>query len=154
MFSKATLYLTVTCVGAPACLDNQCDQISDEPVRYTDGHTNESRTFYQSSTRNEPHLRFPAARHFHMEHGLRDTPVQVDVWVSFKPDGIPESKAAGDQAWVTVDAKHIEIRNKTCADFFLRVEASAEPGAIETQNRDAAAPDAAAFDAAPPVNDD
>jgi hypothetical protein len=150
MLSKATLYFVLTCVGAPACLDNQCDQIDDEPVRYTDGHTNAERTFYQSSTRNEPHLRFPAARHFHLEHGLREAPARVDVWVSFNPTGRPESKAAGDQAWVTVTDDHIEIRNKTCADFFLRVEASTEPGAgVETQGPDAAAPDAA-----PPVNDD
>lgn len=132
------------CVGTPACLDNQCGQIDGTPVRYTDGHTNAERTFYQSSARGEPHLRFPAERRFQMEHGLRDTPVRVDVWVSFNPAGEPESKAAGDQAWVTVKPDYIEIRNKTCADFFLRVEASTEPGAaVEMESRDAAAPDAA-----------
>ncbi len=114
------------------CLDNRCEQINDEPVRYTDGHTNAEGTFYQTSTPDEPFLRFPAAREFHLEHGLRDTPVDVSVFLSFSADGKPQSLAAGDQARLTIEPDYISVSNNTCADFFLRLTAWAEPPRAET----------------------
>lgn len=122
-------------VTTSACLDNKCDQITDEPALYTDGHTNASGTLYQSSTPGTPLLRFPAGRIFNMEHGLRSAPVDYAVRVSFNQMGTPESEAAGDQAWVTVTPKYISVRNKTCADFFVRVVAWTDPAdALESPN--------------------
>lgn len=123
--------LTVsTCLAslalASACLDNKCAQIDEEPVRYTDGHTNAERTFYQSSTPDEPPLRFPAARTFRIEHGLRETPVDVNVYLSFKIDS-KQSLAAGDEALLAIADDHIDVENNTCADFFLRLTAWTEP---------------------------
>lgn len=110
------------------CLDNRCEQIDEEPVRYTDGHTNAARTFYQSSTPDEPLLRFPAARNFHMEHGLGKKPVDVSVFVSFWADpGLRRSLAAGDEALLTITDDYIEVLNNTCSDFFVRVTAWSQP---------------------------
>jgi hypothetical protein len=164
-FPTIPLFLLVIGAALPACLDNQCDQIDDSPTRYTGGHTNPSRTVYQTSAEGETYLRFPAARNFHLVHGLRDVPVAYDVWVSFNQDGQPESKAAGDQAWVYVTDEYVGIRNKTCADVFLRVVAWTEAPEADTSSEqepgestveagaatlDAATPDVTfdAFDAA------
>lgn len=133
-FSATPLFLLVIGAALPACLDNQCDQIDKSPTRYTGGHTNASRTVYQTSTEGETYLRFPAARNFHLVHGLRDAPVAYDVWVSFNQLGRPESKAAGDQAWVYVEKDYIGIRNKTCADVFLRVVAWTEAPEADTSS--------------------
>lgn len=133
-FSTPLLFLLVLGATVPACLDNQCDQIDDSPTRYTGGHTNAARTVYESSTEGETYLRFPAARNFHLVHGLRDAPTAYDVWVSFNQDGAPESKAAGDQAWVYVTDDYIGIRNKTCADVFLRVVAWTEAPEADTSS--------------------
>lgn len=104
------------------CLDNKCDQIDEEPVRYTDGHTNPGRTFYQTSAPGEPLVRFPAARTLRLEHGLRDAPVDVSVFLSFDSTG-DQSLAAGDQALLSFTPEYIGVRNNTCADFFVRVTA-------------------------------
>jgi hypothetical protein len=110
------------------CLDNRCEQINKEPVRYTDGHTNAARTFYQSSTPDEPLLRFPAARNFHMEHGLGEKPVDVSVFLSFEADANKrQSLAAGDEALLTLTDDYIEVLNNTCSDFFIRVTAWRQP---------------------------
>lgn len=135
------------------CLDNQCDQIDGEPVRYTDGLTNSSRTFYQSSAPDEPFLRFPAARNFHMEHGLGDMPVDVSVFLSFEDNAKPHSLAAGDEALLTIERDYIGVRNNTCADFFIRVTAWSQPRDEVTVETDSSPTDAGgqtlpAFDAA------
>lgn len=121
-----------------ACLDNKCDQIDKEPVRYTDGHTNAERTFYQSSTPDEPLLRFPAARKFRMEHGLRETPVEVNVYLSFGATEKKQSLAAGDEALLVLTDEYVEVENNTCADFFLRLTAWTEP--LAAANADESAP--------------
>jgi hypothetical protein len=133
------------------CLDNKCGQIDPEPVRYTDGHTNAARTFYQSSTPDEPFLRFPADRTFHIEHGLREMPVDVSVFLSFEASGFEHSLAAGDEALLTLAPEHpeyIRITNNTCADFFVRVTAWTQPQETLPANSEAPASDAAA---APPL---
>lgn len=115
-----------------ACLDNKCEQIDKEPVRYTDGHTNAERTFYQSSTPDEPLLRFPADRKFRMEHGLRETPVDVNVYLSFGATEKQQSLAAGDEALLVLTDEYVEVENNTCADFFLRLTAWTGPFAPST----------------------
>jgi hypothetical protein len=126
------------------CLDNRCEQIDDAPVRYTDGHTNTARTFYQSSTPDEPLLRFPAARSFHLEHGLGERPVDVSVFVSFFADPDKEqSLAAGDEALITITPDYIGVENNTCADFFIRVTAWSEPPEAAPSESDALGFDAA-----------
>lgn len=158
MRKSAVLGFWLLATLTSGCLDNKCDQIDREPVRYTDGHTNEARTFYQSSTPNEPLLRFPAARSFRLEHGLRETPVDVSVFVAFDATGERQSLAAGDQALLTITRDYIVVSNNTCADFFVRVTAWAPPegasdvdttsaemqtGESATAETDAAAEDAA-----------
>lgn len=142
------------------CLDNRCEQIDDAPVRYTDGHTNAARTFYQSSMPDEALLRFPAARSFHLEHGLGERPVDVSVFVSFFADPDKEqSLAAGDEALLTITPEYIGVENNTCADFFIRVTAWSEPRESMLDDSDALGSDAAvlstrsfdAIDAAAPL---
>lgn len=129
-----------------ACLDNKCNQIAEEPVRYTDGHTSADRTFYQSSTPDELLLRFPAARKFQMVHGLREKPVDVSVFVSFFADGVPQSLAAGDEARLVIAEDYVEVHNNTCADFFVRLTAWTTPNQASTAEQPT--PEQPSFDAA------
>ena len=123
LFACGALCLVFT----SACLDNSCAQISDAAVRYTDGHTSQNGRYYQSSTVDEPFLRYPAARVFQMDHGLASAPSGWNVYLSFAANGKPQTEAAGNSASVVVTDEFIQVKNDTCADFFVRVEAWLAP---------------------------
>jgi hypothetical protein len=136
------------------CLDNSCEQISETPVIYTGGTTNASKSFYQSSTPNEPFLRFPAGRAFRMEHGLGQKPSSYEVFVSFLADGGDQVIGAGNLALLNVDAQYIRVTNDTCSDLFVRATASVVAENADTQdevdgNTDAGSADTGASDLVP-----
>ena len=87
-------------------------------------------------------LHFPQGRIYRIEHGLGTSPVTVDIFLSFCEQPLSEgcgtdstqpsnvAPTAGNQALIEVwDEEVLEIRNDTCAEFYLRVVALADPDA-------------------------
>lgn len=117
-----------------------CDTTNQEPIVYREGITTQSDNLwiYESTAVNDDWLHFPAGRIFDLVHGLPGTPQRWSADVSFKSRLEPEegsgstqdpnnaARAAGNQ--VVVDAKWgpdiVRIRNDTCAEVFVRFEAS------------------------------
>lgn len=127
-----------------SCLDNSCFQIDEDPVVYSGGKTDSARTFYQSSTPEEPFLRFPAGRTFRMEHRLGQKPARYDVVVSFDADGTDHAVASGNLAQLNVDDRYVQVENNTCSDLFVRVTASVAPPEALTSDAAALLEDASA----------
>ncbi len=132
-----------------ACVGSSCDPDGQEPQWYSGGRTNESQSAYETSTFEGPFLYFPSGRVYRLEHGLREAPSDYAVYLSFaerpldKHAGFAES--AGNQAMVEdLNEEYIEVRNDTCAEFFLRLTARIAPfdeasdGAMATPLPDAA----------------
>jgi len=110
----------------------------DSTIAY-DGGSAEAGT-YESSSWQGPWLHFPGGRRFVLAHHLGQTPASVSVYLSFKEypgpgsnfDDEPgnSSQAAGNETVIEqVDAQHIQVRNDTCSDFYLRVVARDAPAA-------------------------
>jgi hypothetical protein len=113
-----------------------CDRREDSgPRRYEGGTT--ANDVYQSSPWNGPYLDFPAGRSYLLMHGLGGTPITVVSYLSFDAHPIPAdgeerqdrnsntAPCAGNQCILEgVTSEHIEIRNDTCSDGYLRVVAS------------------------------
>jgi hypothetical protein len=125
-----------------------CDREGDdEDILFKGGSVNASGTFYESSDWDGPLLHFPTGRRYKLVHFLRSLPQLVQTYVAFeeRPDNLSES--AGNQAVIeSVDDTVIQVRNDTCAEFFLRVVATAsgEPldgGPLGGGQADAAAGD-------------
>lgn len=117
-----------------------CSVQGHTPIVFTDGIVNESRTIYQSNEVDGEMLHFPEGRRYDLVHGLASTPAIVIPYVSFRetldPDGDPNDKtkpnnlsvSAGNQTVIEGwDDKVIHVRNDTCAEFYLRVVALADP---------------------------
>jgi hypothetical protein len=91
----------------------------------------ESGTFYQTSDWTGPLLYFPADRRFDIVHGLGSKDLSIDVYLSFREEGNPDSgisaaPSAGDQAVIEqVTEEIVRVHNDTCAEFYLRVTARA-----------------------------
>ena len=111
---------------------------------YRGGSANESRTIYQSGEVDEEMLHFPQGRIYDFEHGLGARPVSVDIFLSFseqltesgdtdnktRPNNVAPS--AGNQAVIELwDEEIIRVRNDTCAEFYLRIVATADPDDVE-----------------------
>lgn len=145
------LFFTGGATGTLAC--SPCKVRGQTPTEYTDGIVNASETIYQSSAVDAEMLHFPQGRTYDLYHGLKSRPVTVDVFLSFResldPDGDPEDKtepnnlspSAGNSAVIEVwDEEIIRIRNDTCAEFYLRVVALADPDAETETPGEAGAP--------------
>ncbi len=126
--------------GTLAC--SPCRVRGQTPIEFTDGIVNASGTIYQSTEVDAEMLHFPQGRTYDFIHRLGSRPVTVDVFLSFResldPDGDPEDKtepnnlspSAGNSAVIQIwDEERIQIRNDTCAEFYLRVVALADPDA-------------------------
>jgi len=122
--------LALAPVGAVALAGcGSCDTTGQTPISYRDGTTNDSRTHYESSRIDAEYLHFPAGRVYDLEHDLRAAPFSVTAYLSFAPNpsdgGFAES--AGNQAIFNADDSVVRVRNDTCAEFYLRVVAEADP---------------------------
>jgi hypothetical protein len=106
-----------------------CDGVSDAPVEFLDGITNDTRTEYQTTPWDGAYLSFPANRRYDLIHGLHTTPVRVDSYVGFverplgSQSGVAES--AGNMVLIEdVNDSFVRVRNDTCQHFYLRLVAS------------------------------
>lgn len=121
-----------------------CRVSGQDPITYTDGVTNESRTVYQTGAPDEEMLHFPQGRIYNLVHGLGSSPISVDIFVSFReklersgdtndktqPNNV--SPSAGNQSVIQVwNDEIIQVRNDTCADLYLRAVILADPDESE-----------------------
>lgn len=131
LVASTLLLLGVASSFAPAACSPPCETSESDPVRVTGGTADPSGTVYQSSAWEGPYLHFPGGRRYQLEHHLGRTPTIVTTYLSFDENPIPGSnvaESAGNQAVIeAVDDEIIQIRNDTCAEFWLRVTAIAAP---------------------------
>ncbi len=128
-----SLLLGMASFSAVAC-SSTCDAggSSQDTVQFSGGHTDPTRTHYETNGFDEPFLVFPPGRRYEFPHGLGRVPTQLGIFLAFQANSSSFSLAAGNQALIeAVDANLIRIRNDTCADFYVRVDAGvAPPGAM------------------------
>lgn len=114
-----------------------CDTSGGEPVLFTEGFVNDSRTAYQTNRFDEEYLHFPSGRTFDLIHGLATTPYLIQSYVAFDPNPLARSdedntnntaESAGNQVVIEASTpERIRVRNDTCAELYLRVVALADP---------------------------
>lgn len=127
-FSLSLLALGL--VGSTGCV-SECERDGRTPQVYRDGLTSSDGSFYQTAPLDGTYLFFPPGRVYNLEHGLGEVPAEYHVWLAFVPDplangerGAGTSESAGNQAVVElVDDEILQVRNDTCAEFFVRVVA-------------------------------
>jgi len=107
--------------GSQTACSTTCDRTPDEdPVVYTSGTTRGA--VYESAPPDGPFLYFPAGRTYRLVHGLGVVPTGYQSYLAFddQPGSFVES--AGNQ--MTFDewtATHVDVRNDTCSDVYVRV---------------------------------
>ncbi|HKO48976.1 MAG TPA: hypothetical protein VJV79_14695 [Polyangiaceae bacterium] len=71
-----------------------------------------------------PWTHFPPNHTLEFKHGLPTVPYQMAIWLAFQPCGTL-APAAGNQSILQVrDDQTIAIKNDTCSDFYVWLEAS------------------------------
>ena len=117
-----------------ACGSTCPRESEDTPKRFTGGTTSPDREHYETNAWDEPFVDFPAGRRLALVHGLRETPIDLKIYVAFKKEPLPENgkgfvaESAGNQVLIEgVDAETIRVRNDTCEHFWLRLVASTVP---------------------------
>ena len=116
-------------------------------MTFRGGTTSADRTYYETSRYDGPFLHFPAGRRYDLPHGLSEPPAEFHVYLSFTaeplPDGQPGAgvaESAGNQAVVErIDDEILQVRNDTCAEFFMRLVA--RTGSPQERTADADSPD-------------
>jgi hypothetical protein len=137
---------TVTVACSP------CSVRGQDPIDFTSGITNESRTVYQTGAPDDEMLHFPQGRTYNLVHGLGTVPVGIELFVSFREQlersGDTEDKtepnnvspSAGNQTVIQVwDDEFIQVRNDTCAELYLRAVIIADPDEVVSGNLGGAA---------------
>jgi hypothetical protein len=145
--AAASFVIATCCTGCGA----SCDRDKGDAVRFEGGTTDTAAGVYETSPWQGPYLDFPAGRTYRLIHGLGSRPRLIVPYLSFDRSpvaapGEPRSDrnshtaiGAGNQAIIeAVTADHIDVRNDTCSDIFLRVVASDPENAVTMS--DAAAP--------------
>lgn len=119
-----------------------CSSADTDPVRVTERSPTSTDTVYESTPWDGTYLHFPGGRRYQLEHGLGVRPHVVVTYLAFYEKPLPGgnvAESAGNQAVIeVVDDEIIQVRNDTCAEFWLRVVA---------MTGDATASDAGASDA-------
>jgi hypothetical protein len=109
--------------------ETSCDLGEGEPVRFAGGELIGSA--YQTSDVDGPFLYFPPDRRLDIVHGLATRDLDVQVYLAFEERGgddrrLKAAPAAGSQAVIEfVDAERVRVHNDTCAEFYLRLTATA-----------------------------
>lgn len=108
-----------------------CNTTDSDPVRYGAGSVSADGTTFTTSPWEGPYLDFPPGRRFQLEHHLGVAPPIVVTYLAldeYPLSGGNTSESAGNQAVIErVDDEIIQIRNDTCAEFWLRVAAMTGP---------------------------
>jgi hypothetical protein len=120
--------LALTCT-----LSCDCGREDGDPVYYAGGITSDTR--YESSELYGTWLHFPGGRRYRLLHGLGEAPTDVTVYLAFREDPLREnatgnvSTATGNVALIeAVTDEHVQVRNDTCSEYFVRVVAEVGSG--------------------------
>jgi hypothetical protein len=116
-------------VFAAGC-DTSCDTGEDSavPVRFTEGQTDPTGTYYETNSFDGQYLHFPPGRRYELIHGLGRAPLNVDVYLAFHEYPAQTARAAGNEAVIErMDVEAVHVRNDTCAEFYLRAVLTAPP---------------------------
>jgi hypothetical protein len=124
------LLLGLAVVGAASSglgCGGACDTADEAnlPERYGGGQA--TADGYESSSWKWGLLPFPGGKQYQLEHHLGFTPLSVEIYIGFGPDGERVAPCAGNSCLIRcVNDEFIWIKNDTCTDFWVRVTASQE----------------------------
>ncbi len=134
LLSALVLFTALATHGCGGC---DTTEQKDNPIPYRDGITNDEGTVYESGPPDGELLHFPRGQTYDLFHGLAAKPYLISTYVAFDqndPDGEnplannPLAETAGNQVVIEKwDDEIIRVRNDTCAEFYLRVVAQADP---------------------------
>lgn len=111
---------------------HDCRASQVDAVDYSEGTVDPSGTVYETTPWQSNWLHFPAGRRYKLLHGLGRQPHSVNTYLSFAESplttGNNASESAGNQAVIeAVTDEAVTVRNDSCAEFWLRVTATAAP---------------------------
>lgn len=128
----ALMALALVALLAGVGCETSCGDSDQRAISYADGQVTSygERGVYQTSPLDGTWLHFPSQRRFVLEHGLGTTDVAVAASLAFNEHpfdrGTGFSAAAGDEVVVEeIGEDSIQVRNDTCAEFFLHVRVEA-----------------------------
>ena len=132
-----SVYALALAVGLPlglgSCENAACDTSTDSnpPVDFRGGSNYVSAAGdrgYESATPDGSYLNFSAGARYCVHHRLGGRPLTVEVFVSFSPTGTnggDEAPPAGNMAEILeVNDRYIQVRNNSCANYWMRVVAA------------------------------
>jgi len=128
------LGVAIVVLALSGCTEGLCDRpATAEPILYTAGGVERGKDgcTYQSTEWDGDWLWFPGGAYYELRHQLGFEPTQIECWLSFARHGTRDNQsvtqAGGNECQIhDVDFEKIVILNGTCADFYVRVAASAE----------------------------
>ena len=129
-------------LGATSGCGANCEVSGSDPVSYQEGTVDSTATVYETSPWYGRWLYFPAGRRYRLYHHLGKAPCCYDTYLAFHEyqtgDNFQAAESAGNQTVLeAVTDEFIQIHNDTCAEFYLRVTATAAPaGAISDAGTD------------------
>ncbi|HMI82685.1 MAG TPA: hypothetical protein VK550_01265 [Polyangiaceae bacterium] len=139
MWQTVAQFFVVLAFGAAGFACSSACDTSDEandPVRYEAGTAVNG--IYASSSAHEGLLPFPGGKRYDIVHHLGFEPLQVQLYWSFRTDGIgwdaqSDGKssltlATGNSAIIQLkNAEFIRVKNDSCVEYALLVLASGDP---------------------------
>jgi hypothetical protein len=128
--------LAALLVIAPAlawACSTPCETTESDPAIEFHGGNHVSDTMYETSAWDQAFLHFPPGRRFKLFHGLAAPPT-VESYVAFTERPLATennvSESAGNQVLIeAANAEYVQVRNDTCAEYYLRVVATI-PGGV------------------------
>lgn len=121
------LLIAVVSVGCTS-FSPPCGTTEAPPTTFLGGCNPDQRT-YQTGDFDEPYLYFPGGSALRLKHYLGAVPVEYSTYLAFSEYPLRDgntSESAGNQAVAEdIDSQFIQIRNDTCAEFWLRLVAHA-----------------------------
>lgn len=122
---------------APQGCGGTCNTGGQAAIDYTGGTTINGQV-YETSTPTGTWLDFPAGRRYRLMHQLGTSDFVPHEFLAFSATPVPTddasvgnySQAAGNEVIVEAQTDtYVQVRNDTCADYYLRVVLTAIPSA-------------------------
>jgi hypothetical protein len=109
-----------------------CETTESDPAVEFHGGKRVSDTMYETSAWDGDFLHFPPGRRFKLFHELGQAP-SVQSYVAFTERPLATennvSESAGNQVLIeAATAEYVQVRNDTCAEYYLRVVATIPNG--------------------------
>lgn len=127
------LTIALLCLALTSGCGNDCETDDPEDPVTFDGGNHIGTTTYETSSWEGPFLHFPPGRRLIVRHGL-GAPPEVKSYLSFSEKGLNDAnnvaESAGNQLVIeVVNADVVQVRNDSCAEFYVRLVATITPDA-------------------------